>query len=212
MTSGTPPRMAAWLESAWLARYLDRQLEGEELAWFEAYLLDKPELVEAVEVDEAMRRALVTASGDGAISEQRGGSRRSPNIWRFAAMFVIGAAAGLLANAIPRGSSRQNVWANPTRVVYETMRDVGATRPTVELGASASPYVLVEISIPPDAVDVTLDVDDLRGQRMTVSSDGFVSFLVERAKFTPSTTAVLEYRSGGRVWRRSVQFLDLNGR
>ena len=36
--------MADWLESAWLARYLDRQLAGDEQAWFEAYLLTRPKL------------------------------------------------------------------------------------------------------------------------------------------------------------------------
>lgn len=52
------PRMAAWLESVWLGRYLDRLLTGEETAWFEAYLLDKPELLAAVDADTRLREAL----------------------------------------------------------------------------------------------------------------------------------------------------------
>lgn len=50
--------MPAWLESAWLARYLDRQLSDDEGAWFEAYLLDKPELLGMVEIDAQVRDAL----------------------------------------------------------------------------------------------------------------------------------------------------------
>ncbi|MEO7325412.1 MAG: hypothetical protein ABIW82_11350 [Dokdonella sp.] len=57
MTPTTTP-MAGWLESAWLARYLDRQLSGDEAAWFEAYLLDKPELLGMVEVDNELRDGL----------------------------------------------------------------------------------------------------------------------------------------------------------
>lgn len=55
----TPTRMAAWLESAWLARYLERQLDGDELAWFEAYLLDKPELLAMIEADNGLHDALM---------------------------------------------------------------------------------------------------------------------------------------------------------
>jgi hypothetical protein len=54
----TPTRMTAWLEQAWLIRYLDRQLAGEEADWFEAYALDKPELLAMIEVDTRLRDAL----------------------------------------------------------------------------------------------------------------------------------------------------------
>lgn len=54
-----PDRMAAWLESAWLARYLDRQLTSDEVAWFEAYSIDKPELLGAIEADVLLTDALI---------------------------------------------------------------------------------------------------------------------------------------------------------
>lgn len=60
----TNPRMPAWLEGAWLARYLDRQLDDGETAWFEAYLLDKPELVEMLEKDTALRDGLDSIGAD----------------------------------------------------------------------------------------------------------------------------------------------------
>jgi len=54
----TPTRMTAWLEQAWMVRYLDRQLAGEEANWFEAYALDKPELLAMIEADTRLRDAL----------------------------------------------------------------------------------------------------------------------------------------------------------
>lgn len=57
----TSARMAAWLESAWLARYLDRQLSDDEAAWFEGYLMDKEQLVRALEADDHLRKALASA-------------------------------------------------------------------------------------------------------------------------------------------------------
>ena len=51
-------RMAAWLESAWLARYLERELSSDEAAWFEGYLLDKKDLLAMVEADTHLRDAL----------------------------------------------------------------------------------------------------------------------------------------------------------
>lgn len=54
----TPTRMTAWLEQAWLVRYLDRRLASEEANWFEAYVLDKPELLAMIEADTRLREAL----------------------------------------------------------------------------------------------------------------------------------------------------------
>jgi hypothetical protein len=54
----TPTRMTAWLEQEWLVRYLDRRLASEEASWFEAYVLDKPELLATIEADTRWRDAL----------------------------------------------------------------------------------------------------------------------------------------------------------
>jgi hypothetical protein len=54
--------MTEWLEQAWLDRYLARQLKPEENDWFEAYMLDKTELLEQVEVDSDLRHAFLASS------------------------------------------------------------------------------------------------------------------------------------------------------
>jgi len=52
-------RMASWLERAWMSRYLNRQLSGEESAWFEAYVLDKSELLAEIDADTRLRDTLM---------------------------------------------------------------------------------------------------------------------------------------------------------
>lgn len=60
MNAADAPRtpMPPWLEQVWLMRYLDRQLDSDEEAWFEAYLLDRPHLVDQLEADTYLRDAL----------------------------------------------------------------------------------------------------------------------------------------------------------
>lgn len=58
----TPTRMSAWLEQAWLIRYLDRQLAGEEAQWFEAYAMERRELLATIEADTRLRDALAAAA------------------------------------------------------------------------------------------------------------------------------------------------------
>lgn len=54
--------LSPWLEQAWLQRYLDRELKADEQAWFEAYLLDKPHLLDAVDADNALRAVVIAAA------------------------------------------------------------------------------------------------------------------------------------------------------
>jgi len=58
----TPTRMRAWLEQAWLIQYLDRQLAAQEATWFEAYAMDRPELLRTIDADTRLRAALVAAA------------------------------------------------------------------------------------------------------------------------------------------------------
>ncbi len=48
-------RMAEWLEQVWVERYLARVLNLREIAWFEAYMIDKLELLDMIEADIVMR-------------------------------------------------------------------------------------------------------------------------------------------------------------
>ncbi|HEX7915622.1 hypothetical protein [Rudaea sp.] len=56
-----PNRLAAWLETAWLERYLDRQLSAEEVAWFETYVIDKPDLLQKIDMDSDLWDGVIVA-------------------------------------------------------------------------------------------------------------------------------------------------------
>lgn len=208
MTPGETPRMAGWLESAWLARYLDRQLEGEELAWFEAYLLDKPELMGMVEVDNGLRDALAKdpvrpsnpAVSDVSVSKRA--SRGIPAGFAVAASLALGLGIGWLAKP-GNPLEGQGVIADPTRVVFDTMRGE-ATEPHLEHGDSASPFVLVEIAVPAEAQDVVVRLSGRMDRALEVSRDGFVSFLVPRASIASNGIARLSYREAGVQVSRTI--------
>lgn len=179
MTSGTPPRMAAWLESAWLARYLDRQLEGEELAWFEAYLLDKPELVEAVEVDNMFCAALHHDPRQKDELEQTGRARHPRMLsLAFAASVAIGVGLGWMTQASV--ATRVKIIANPGRIVLDTTRG-REMRPTLDPAARGSDYILIEIAIPESAEKVAIRLGSAE-LPLEPQSDGFASLVVPRAE------------------------------
>lgn len=101
-------RMAAWLESAWLARYLERGLDPAENDWFEAYLLDKPALLAAVDADNTLRAALASerstferggkdAAAAGAVASARAPQRQWPRWAALAATLVAGVGIGQFA-------------------------------------------------------------------------------------------------------------------
>lgn len=50
--------LPGWLEQAWLQRYLDRELTDLENEWFEAYAIDKAELIAAIDTDNTLRDAM----------------------------------------------------------------------------------------------------------------------------------------------------------
>jgi hypothetical protein len=54
--------MSTWLEQAWLIRYLDRQLAGEEAQWFETYAMERREVLATIEADTRLRDALAAAA------------------------------------------------------------------------------------------------------------------------------------------------------
>lgn len=210
MTSGTPTRMAAWLESAWLARYLDRQLEGEELAWFEAYLLDKPELVETVEVDDAMRDSFAGEPGIARGGHRLDRVRRHTPIFprRIAAAATVVAALGMGwfgRSAIGPKPGMEAVIADPTRIVYDTTRGSTGSVAHLSHAASASPYVLIEVAMPPSARNVVLALDGQPDVSLEISPDGFVSFLFPRNAMDRSRRAEISYLDHGVTRRRSIE-------
>lgn len=164
---GASASMTAWLEQAWLQRYLDRALDAEEQAWFETYLLAHPHLLEAVEADTALRDALVLAGsaggtaggGDPGDSDGRTGASPKPSVTRprpparGGLPSWLGLAAGLLlglglAALWPSGPGPGPGLANPTRIVFDTLRGAHSP-PHVEPGDPDSPWLLVEVPVPP---------------------------------------------------------------
>ena len=221
MNAGTSPHMAAWLESAWLARYLDRRLDADETAWFEAYLLDKPDLLAAVEADNTMRDAIAidpatlrSSAAPEALAPFAGAAPRGAHRWLrragLAAVLALGVGIGAFVQRAPwpaRGDG--GVIANPERVVFDTMRGEN-TPPLVQHRASRSRYVFVEVAVPPTATDVHLR----RGQRdetLVVSPEGFVSFLFDTQDADEKTPLVVDYAVDGRRHAQVVAVGQLTG-
>ncbi|HEY8010777.1 MAG TPA: hypothetical protein VIE67_07225 [Rudaea sp.] len=216
--------MSTWLEQAWLARYLDRQLDGDETAWFEAYVLDKPELLAMIDADNRLRNALagrpgaVVRTDASAGQDNRAGGatgaatnvatnpasisgdkrvvqfpKRSPlQSWlAVATALVLGLGIGGIGMRSLAPSQSASVIASPTRIIYDTMRGE-ATPPRVEHADSQSPYVLVEVAVPPGAEHITLHIEGVPDQPLTKSPDGFVSFLATRSTLSTKKSVSLE--------------------
>lgn len=220
--------MPAWLDSAWLARYLERQLAPDEAAWFESYVLDKPELLAMIEADTRLRDALAadaaswraSDAGNGyaaaaqdsqspdavAATAPAGLPLRVPAWFGLAASLVIGLGLGWLGQRA-FAPAPAAVIANPTRLVFDTLRGAESAA-QVERAESASPWMLVEVAVPPAAMRVTLDLDRSQPVALSPSPDGFVSFLVARA--TPGAgNAVIRYELDG---QQKVRDIPLNPR
>lgn len=223
-----PTHMSAWLQQAWLARYLDRQLDGDETAWFEAYVLDKPELLAMIDADNRLRDALAgepraargsapngpvdrTAGGTGAATGVASSVENSSDDKRVAqfpkrgpfqswlavaAALVLGLGVGGIGMRSLAPSQSALVIASPTRIIYDTMRGE-TTAPRVEHADSASPYVLVEVAVPPSAENITLHIDGMPDLALTPSPDGFVSFLADRSQLDQKGSRSIEYRIEG---------------
>lgn len=189
-------RMPGWLESAWLARYFDRQLSVEEAAWLEAYLLDKPELLAVVEADTTLRDALMAERASGAALAGAGDARtgpvgdaaparaRSAIAWLpLAASLLLGIGigyVGLRASSPPDAATP--FVANPARIIFDTMRGIAPERAREEPGDPDSPILLLEVSIPPGSEVVGAEVE-IDGRHVAlplpkVSSEGFATFAV----------------------------------
>ena len=216
----TPTRMTAWLEQAWMVRYLDRQLASEEADWFEAYALDKPELLAMIEADTRLRDALASDASirhmersvdrggrqGGATGDTPSGVReptplayardnaevraqekvlfaasgRAPAWLVMAATLVLGLGLGFVGTrSLAPDNAAPELIGSPTRIVYDTMRGE-PTPPRVEHADSNSPYVFIEVAVPPGAENITLKMGDAPEQKLTITPDGFVNFLLER--------------------------------
>ena len=201
-------RMPGWLESAWVARYLDRQLTDDENAWFEAYVLDKPDLLEAIDVDTLLGVALTTsASGPGASGA---GANRAPspmsspgpadrwNWMRIAASLVVGLGVGWIGSRVAFREGADIVpLGSPTRIVFDTLRGAADTA-RIENADSKSPYTIVEVSVPANATDVMWRLENETPIALRPSADGFVTVLVPSMAISRGQSGQLTYVMEGK--------------
>ncbi|MBN8886950.1 MAG: hypothetical protein J0I77_14610 [Rudaea sp.] len=189
-----PSRLATWLEAAWLERYLDRQLDAEEEAWFEAYVIDKPELLQKIDADSDLRDGLAdagagmaawSATGDNVEMFRpvdAGRTQRRRHGWQglvMAACLLLGVGGGWLAQRIatPDGGGPALI-VDPVLIRdYGTMRGGGSAIVT-NSGKNRSGYVLVEVAVPQGAQDLQLRIVGLKSVAVQRSDEGFVTFLL----------------------------------
>jgi hypothetical protein len=235
--SNSYPVMSAWLERAWLARYLDGLLSEDEAAWFEEYVLDKPELLAMIDADTRLREAMMfggaeyyaasaatsqvlpgDSAGNAAALSDTGDApvtpmRQAPRPNRAGLGWLALAAALVLGLGIGRMTLRMNaadaLIANPTHVVYDTVRGA-AIPPRIEQVDSGSPYVLVEVSVPPGAEKVTLHMDTGADATLSPAPNGFVSFLLLKTQIASSKEARVDYTVNGRQQSRPISFRELH--
>jgi hypothetical protein len=218
--------MAPWLEDAWLSRYLQRSLSEHELEWFEAYMLDKPQLLDRVDADSDLRDALATESGvratggsvvdppveSATVVPMRDAAQRratvaqsrrsSPLAWAASILVAFGV-GGFAARGLQPGSTIDGVIASPTRVVFETLR--GAEAPAnVYPGDPTSALVLIEIDVPADATGITFIDPSGRKTGLRPGADGFAGVLVPRSVLVKGPPSTLEYQWQGRSVRREL--------
>lgn len=183
--------MSAWLEQAWLARYLDRRLTEEETAAFEAYLLDRPHLLDAVEADNALREAAagladlrddVPGQPGAAGGELHRTSSRAP-AWGGMAMAASLAAAVAIGWMLPRDAHDPAVSAlAPPRVLYDTTRGVADTPVELVPHAGQAPVFIADIAVPGAlgvrSASVSYDGGTFELPVASISSDGFVTWVL----------------------------------
>jgi hypothetical protein len=185
--------MAPWLEQAWLDRYLDRQLGEPERAWFEAYALDQPHLLEAIEADTALRDLVtqemvesltVSTAPISEIAARPTSIRARREWWPLAACFVAGITLSWFGQGWLGSDSPEFPVVNPPRIVFDTWRG-GEVGRHEEPGDPASPIVIVDIPIPPGAQIGALRFES--GARVValpvpkISADGFATLAVPSA-------------------------------
>ncbi|HEY0232435.1 MAG TPA: hypothetical protein VGC55_14395 [Dokdonella sp.] len=214
--------MADWLESAWLARYLERRLSAEETAGFEAYALDKPGLLELIDSDTRLRDALAAERPGAMSSEPVSGSipaaspardpipgstpgprrRHLSQPLALAASLLLAVTGGWFAGrSLLHDGAVPAVIANPDPFVVETMR--GDDPSTVRHPAGDSPYVLIEAAVPGGAQDISLAVGPAR-IALRIADDGLARALVSRTAFAQPDGVVLEYRMNGATERKTL--------
>ena len=212
-------RASAWLERAWLARYLERGLDEDETARFEAYVLDKPDLLREIEADNDLRDCLA-AAGPALLAAEPAGSvpgapPATPRVQRHPAVAWLALAASLLVglglgNLLRSGGAhRDAVEASPGRVVFDTLRGE-ALKPRWEFAAAGKPdeLLIVDVSVASDAQKVSVQLPDGSERVLRVSAEGFATFIAPRALLAGKTVQMSVTGADGRQLQRSLEFSE----
>jgi hypothetical protein len=204
-------RLSEWMERAWLTRYLDRQLSEAEAAWFEAYVLDKDELLAAIEADTDLRDALGSATQVSNVESVVTNAPRQAWAHRSVRRFAwMGIAAALIAGiGLGQWSNvrrEPDAIPNPSRVVFDTFRGEETLR-SGDPTRGTSPYLIVEVAVPAAASDVKLQIEGQPDIAMEPSSEGFVSALIGRPLLAARRAIKVSYTIGDET--RTMK-LDLN--
>jgi len=227
--------MTPWLEHAWLVRYLDRELDSDEASWFEAYAIDKPELLVKIEADTALRDALaanaamsqeeirtpidsnashdqnaVTAMPQGEAGSISGSGRwtRPSILMALAASLTLGFGIGRFGTQSMSSAEGDAVVANPAHVLLTSPRgaDVGAS---IESGDLNSPYVLVEMPLPDGAENATLEFEGQPLTSLAISADGTIRFLVPRRVKKRLVVGTISYKFDGATIKHKFDLTSL---
>jgi hypothetical protein len=214
-------RLAAWLETAWLERYLDRQLTAEEVVWFEIYVFDKPDLLSKIDMDSDLRDGTFSAKPDSAdppmmsnVAElSAAGSRQSTTVLRafaVAASMLAAVGVGWTGREWSRSDSDAAIVANPTLVrLYGPGRGIADSLVCVENAKSPSNMISVEAMVPASAVDVTMRFGDKEISGLAPSSTGTISSLVPRQVVAAAKSVELTYVVNGKRIDQNTPGIDL---
>ncbi|MGB4859863.1 MAG: hypothetical protein WBP11_11120 [Dokdonella sp.] len=224
--------LAPWLEDAWLERYLDRGLSDSETAWFEAYMLDKPRLIAAIDTDTALRDGLhawhaqqrsvtaATDSGDahrptvtiaGTPAPSAKPDRRSMWFGPLSMAAAMAAAALLGASAVhwmvPEEVGAPTI-ASPNRIVFDTLRGSATEslldRTMVDRSGDTSAPLLIDIAVPMQATAVVAHFSDQSSLPLPVSADGFVSLTGPRDAILARSPIRIAWMLDGEAQERNV--------
>ncbi len=192
---GTP----AWIEQAWLARYLDGLMTADEQTAFETHALGRPELLEAIAADTALRDALDAWSekaGDAAtivptptptptptprVAVGRPTTRRVASWMAVAAAVAMALVTG---RQLAPGASEPEMAFAPQRIVYDSYRG-GRGDPVVTQGTGGASFYIADIAVPLHARASAIRAID--GDRVhdvpapDTSSDGFITLALPEA-------------------------------
>lgn len=209
--------MSAWLEAAWMARYLERGLSEDEAAWFEAYVLDKPHLIEAIERDSDLRDALDAVRPELANAASNAGAPAAPvtpsarRPWRSlplaAAASLVAGVLGLWLGAGLGPPSEASL--DPPLLHIQTLRGTDAIA-RLDGGHAGSPDAILEIVLPPGTTYVDLRLGALHVGRAVRETD-LLTLVVPTRALREAPALELTFHAGDARQSRRVALPRLPG-